>query len=114
MVRPRSCRVIYYFNTPTLGRRHQLFGRVTSLLLSLYGRVYISTWRSQRLLQLLAGSCNLFWLFSGFSFKFYLVVDCNAFQCFPIWFPRSLSLFLVYVYISFMYLLFYSIVTFNL
>ena len=23
MVRPRSCWVIYYFDTPTLGRRHQ-------------------------------------------------------------------------------------------
>jgi len=29
VVRPRSCRVIYYFDTPTLGRRHQLFGHVT-------------------------------------------------------------------------------------
>jgi hypothetical protein len=29
VVRPRSCRVIYYFDTPTLGRRHQLFGRVS-------------------------------------------------------------------------------------
>ena len=29
MVRPRSCRVIYYFDTPTLERRHQLFGHVT-------------------------------------------------------------------------------------
>ena len=28
MVRPQSCQVIYYFDTPTLGRRHQLFGRV--------------------------------------------------------------------------------------
>ena len=28
MVRPQSCRVIYYFDTPTLGRRHQSFGRV--------------------------------------------------------------------------------------
>jgi hypothetical protein len=28
MVRPRSCRVIYYFDAPTLGRRHQSFGRV--------------------------------------------------------------------------------------
>jgi hypothetical protein len=28
MVRPRSCLVIYYFDTPTLGRRHQSFGRV--------------------------------------------------------------------------------------
>ena len=31
VVQPRSCRVIYYFDTPTLGRRHQLFGRVTYL-----------------------------------------------------------------------------------
>ena len=31
VVRPRSCRVIYYFDTPALGRRHQSFGRVTQL-----------------------------------------------------------------------------------
>jgi len=29
VVRPRSCRVIYYFDTPALGRRHQSFGRVS-------------------------------------------------------------------------------------
>jgi hypothetical protein len=29
VVRPWSCRVIYYFDTPALGRRHQSFGRVT-------------------------------------------------------------------------------------
>ena len=29
VVRPRSCSVIYYFDAPTLGRRHQSFGRVT-------------------------------------------------------------------------------------
>jgi hypothetical protein len=28
VVRSRSCRVIYYFDTPTLGKRHQSFGRV--------------------------------------------------------------------------------------
>jgi len=28
VVRPRSCRVIYYFDTRTLGRRHQYFGHV--------------------------------------------------------------------------------------
>jgi len=28
MFRPRSCRVIYYFDTPTLRRRHQSFDRV--------------------------------------------------------------------------------------
>jgi hypothetical protein len=28
VVRPRSCRVIYYFDTSALGRRHQFFGRV--------------------------------------------------------------------------------------
>jgi hypothetical protein len=31
VVRPRSCWVIYYFDTPALGRRHQSFGRVTLL-----------------------------------------------------------------------------------
>jgi len=30
VVRPRSCRVIYYCDTPALGIRHQLFDRVTS------------------------------------------------------------------------------------
>jgi len=29
VVRPRSCQVIYYFDTPALGRRHQSFDRVT-------------------------------------------------------------------------------------
>jgi len=29
VVRPWSCRVIYYFDTPTLGRRHQSFSRVS-------------------------------------------------------------------------------------
>jgi uncharacterized membrane protein len=28
VVRPRSCWVIYYFDTSSLGRRHQSFGRV--------------------------------------------------------------------------------------
>jgi len=32
VVRPRSCRVIYYFDTPALGRRHQSFGRVNQPL----------------------------------------------------------------------------------
>ena len=31
VVRPRSCWVIYYFDTPALGRRHQSFGRVKFL-----------------------------------------------------------------------------------
>ena len=31
MVRPRSCRVIYYFDTPALEIRHQSFGRVNYL-----------------------------------------------------------------------------------
>jgi hypothetical protein len=29
VVRPRSCRVIYYFDTPALGIRHQSFDHVT-------------------------------------------------------------------------------------
>jgi len=38
VVRPRSYRVIYYFDTPALGRRHQSFGRV-KFLASLPGEV---------------------------------------------------------------------------
>ena len=34
VVRPQSCRVIYYFDTPALGRRHQSFGRVSCWLIS--------------------------------------------------------------------------------
>ena len=30
MVRPQSCRVIYYFDTPALRIRHQLFDHVIS------------------------------------------------------------------------------------
>ena len=33
MVRPWFCRVIYYFDTPALGRRYQFFGRVKFLTL---------------------------------------------------------------------------------
>jgi len=36
VVRPRSCRVIYYFDTPALGRRHQSFGRVSRDWKTLY------------------------------------------------------------------------------
>ena len=36
VVRPRSCRVIYYFDTPALGRRHQSFGRVTLAIRTSY------------------------------------------------------------------------------
>jgi hypothetical protein len=35
LVRPRSCRVIYYFDTPAFGRRHQSFGRVKNSVLPL-------------------------------------------------------------------------------
>ena len=35
MIRLRSCRVIYYFDTPALGRRHQSFGRVIDQLMIL-------------------------------------------------------------------------------
>ena len=37
MVRPRSCRVIYYFDTPALGIRHILFDRVTSTKFRCFG-----------------------------------------------------------------------------
>ena len=38
VVWPRSCRVIYYFDTPALGRRHQSFDRVslTSIFLCFF------------------------------------------------------------------------------
>jgi len=39
MVRPRSCRIIYYFDTPTLGRRHQFFGHVNIIIL-IYYKIY--------------------------------------------------------------------------
>ena len=32
MIRPRFCRVIYYFDTLTLGRRHQLFGNMLAAI----------------------------------------------------------------------------------
>ena len=35
VVRPRSCQVIYYFDTPVLGRRHQSFGHVNNTNLCL-------------------------------------------------------------------------------
>ena len=40
MVRSRSCRIIYYFNTPTLRRRHQSFSRVSIVLVSFGENVY--------------------------------------------------------------------------
>jgi len=44
VVRPRSCRVIYYFDTPALGRRHQSFDRVNyDLWLSIENRPYKPT-----------------------------------------------------------------------
>jgi hypothetical protein len=47
VVRLRSCRVIYYFDTPGLGRRHQSFGRVSHLLQWDYFReisIFLITW----------------------------------------------------------------------
>jgi hypothetical protein len=35
VVRPRSCQVIYYFDTPALGIRHQLFDRVIHATINL-------------------------------------------------------------------------------
>jgi hypothetical protein len=39
VVRPRSCRVIYYFDTPALGRRHQSFGRVTLWIATVFPHI---------------------------------------------------------------------------
>ena len=48
VVRPRSCRVIYYFDTPALGRRHQSFGRVIIIycLLASFHNFSIYLWKN--------------------------------------------------------------------
>jgi hypothetical protein len=45
MVRPRSCRVIYYFDTPALGIRHQLFDRVR-VIDGLIRRYFLESWKN--------------------------------------------------------------------
>jgi len=44
VVRPRSCRVIYYFDTPTLGRRHQSFGRVMFITYGYTNKICMSVY----------------------------------------------------------------------
>ena len=101
MVRPCSCRVIYYFDTPTLGRRHQLFDRVKgvcklsnkeftkwfSLSPPLY--LYCSTWtveRNTKILQIYKSTLNE----SMCKFLYFLSYHrpyCNTFpnsDCFEI------------------------------
>ena len=51
MVRPRFCRVIYYFDTPVLGRRHQSFGRVKELC-----------WNDDQLIRFFNTSIFISWL----------------------------------------------------
>jgi hypothetical protein len=48
VIRPWYCRVIYYFDTPALGRRHQSFGRVSNLTRDIIKEktIFISTWIS--------------------------------------------------------------------
>jgi hypothetical protein len=46
VIRPRSCRVIYYFDTPALGRRHQSFGRVSNP----HGFIEMLSWASHHML----------------------------------------------------------------
>jgi hypothetical protein len=41
VVWPWSCRVIYYFDTHALGRRHQSFGRVTSTTIFCYIVIFL-------------------------------------------------------------------------
>jgi len=49
MVRPRSCRVIYYFDTPALGRRHQSFGRVKDQSrIIVYSLETLISWKSKK------------------------------------------------------------------
>jgi hypothetical protein len=101
MVRPCSCRVIYYFDTPTLERRHQLFDRVKgvcklsnkefpkwfSLSPPLY--LYCSTWtveRNTKILQIYKSTLNE----SMCKFLYFLSYHrpyCNTFpnsDCFEI------------------------------
>ena len=54
MVRPRSCRVIYYFDTSALGRRHQSFGRVSYLVL-----LYVSMTHNLNVLRTLLATSNV-------------------------------------------------------
>jgi len=72
VVRPRSYRVIYYFDTPALGRRHQSFGRVTGchcLLLWWLRRWYLI--RVVRLVRWILLSCLIQGsLFSCLVFKY--------------------------------------------
>jgi hypothetical protein len=44
VVRPRSCRVIYYFDTPTPGRRHQSFGRVMFITYGYTNKICMSVY----------------------------------------------------------------------
>jgi hypothetical protein len=56
VVRPRSCRVIYYFNTPTLGKRHQSFGRVTWQS-HIHVNIYYLSWLQSNLMELEETTC---------------------------------------------------------
>jgi hypothetical protein len=52
VVRPRSCRVIYYFDTPALERRHQSFGHVNDPTVGLKVRFLSSRYTSLGWLEL--------------------------------------------------------------
>jgi hypothetical protein len=45
VVRPRSYRVIYYFDTPTLGKKHQSFGRVIDHIERLQTNIVETLWK---------------------------------------------------------------------
>jgi hypothetical protein len=74
VVRPQSCRVIYYFDTPTLGRRHQLFDHVIELLglsLGLLARL----WKGLRTQILLLPPYD--WFISGSYIAILVVSWCH-------------------------------------
>jgi len=95
VVRPRFCRVIYYFDTPTLGRRHQSFGRV-KFLAPLQGKVnycinYIFYFIVFSFLSFyLTFVCFVLFCFVSFVFLFFSSILFSSYTCMRVW-SRTLS-----------------------
>ena len=89
MVRPRSCRDIYYLYTPTLGRRHQLIDRV-KFLASLPGKV---NYYKNYIFYFTVFSFLFFYLtfvLFLFSFLFFSSILFSSYTCMRVW-SRLLS-----------------------
>jgi len=95
VVRPRSYRVIYFFDTPTLGRRHQSFGRV-KFLAPLPGKVnycinYIFYFIVFSFLSFyLTFVCFVLFCFVSFVFLFFSSILFSFYTCMRVW-SRTLS-----------------------